>query len=201
MLSETLTTYSRQMNELTNVTHPQLNLLCSISRWNTEGQMEEKPEWGIICSNWMRGRTAEGAHLLFGLFLIAADLQVILQHSAQRQRDVCYCSHDLLSARIRSVMASCNLQFPFKSLFGERINYTAESSKPAVHVGEWGSGHSLLKTYQMFSFWSSGRKARLFFHLETFCLTTADLQPRIPWKQKRRCSADMGPSSRLCTDF
>lgn len=127
---------------------------CYASRWNAEGQMEEKPERGIICSSWIRGRTAEGAHLLFGLFLVAADLQVILQHSAQRHRDTCYCGRDLLSACISSIMASCDLRFPFKSLFfGQRINYTEKkSSELVVHVGEWGSGHSQLKTYQMFSF-------------------------------------------------
>lgn len=65
----------------------------------------------------MSGRTAEGAHLLFGLFLIAADLQVILQHAAQRQRDTCYCSHDLPSACIRSDTASGDLQFPLINLF------------------------------------------------------------------------------------
>ena len=54
-----------------------------------------------------------------------------------------------------------------------------------------------LKTYQMFSFRSSERKARLFFHLETFCLTTADLQPRIPWKQRGR--ARPGSDSQDCT--
>lgn len=34
----------------------------------------------------VNARTAEGAHLLFGLFLVAADLQVILQHSARREK-------------------------------------------------------------------------------------------------------------------
>lgn len=43
-------------------------------------------------------------------------------------------------------------------------------------------GSAAKKTYQMFSL---ERKARLFFHLETFCLTTADLQPKIPWKGER----------------
>lgn len=79
-------------------------------------------------------RTAGGAHLLFGLLLIAADLQVILQHSARRQRDTCYCSHGLLSARVRSDMASGDLQFPLTNLSGKRINYTANTA--AVHVGE-----------------------------------------------------------------
>lgn len=45
---------------------------------------------------------------------------------------------------------------------------------------------SLLNIDQMFSFYSLRRKARLFFHLETFCLTTADLQPRITQKQRGR---------------
>lgn len=86
----------------------------------------------------MNGWTAEGAHLLFGLFLIAADLQVILQHSVQRQRYTSYFSIDLPSACIRLNVARCDLQFPLKNLSGKRINYTAKTA-PA-HVGESGSG-------------------------------------------------------------
>lgn len=58
----------------------------------------------------MRGGTAEGAHLLLGLFLVAADLQVVLQHSAEKQKDTCWCSRDLLSAYI-------NLDIPFEEPF------------------------------------------------------------------------------------
>lgn len=40
------------------------------------------------------------------------------------------------------------------------------------------------------------RKARLFFHLETFCLTSTDLQPRMPWKQRGRARPRSVPSVR-----
>lgn len=97
-----------------------------VGRWVSEGQMEEKSEWGTTCDKWMNRWTAEGAHLLFGLFLVAADLQVILQHSAQRQRDMCYCSRDPSAC----LHLSRDLQLPSKNLFfwGERINYAAKSS-------------------------------------------------------------------------
>lgn len=41
------------------------------------------------------------------------------------------------------------------------------------------------------SFWAYRGKTRLFFHLETFCLTTADRQPRIPQNQ-RGCARYIG---------
>lgn len=99
-----------------------------------------KLEQGNVCKEeWMIGPTAGGAHLLFTLLLIAADLQVILQHSAQRQRDTCYCSSDLLSARIRSDLPSRGRRFPFMNIAGKRINYTAEEAE-LVHVRQWGGG-------------------------------------------------------------
>jgi len=85
----------------------------------------EKQDRGIMCRS---EQTAEEAHLLFSLFLIAADLQVILQHPAHRQRDMFYCSHDLLPSCLSQYMASCDLQSPLKRLSGELINYTAKSS-------------------------------------------------------------------------
>lgn len=99
-----------------------------------------KLERGNVCKEeWMIGPTAGGAHLLFTLLLIAADLQVILQHSAQRQRDTCYCSPDLLSARIRSDLPSRGRRFPFMNIAGKWINYTAEEAE-LVHVRQWGGG-------------------------------------------------------------
>lgn len=105
------------------------------------------------------------------------------------KRDACYCSRDLPSACIRLNVERCDLPFPLKNLSGKHINYTAKAA-PA-HVGEWGSGqwmeHFAAKNLpDVQAFESSERKARLFFHLETFCLTSADLQPRIPWKQRGR---------------
>ena len=87
----------------------------------------------------MNERTAEGAHLLFSLFLIAADLQVILQHPVQRQGDTYYCSRDLLSACIWWDMASPDLVFPLKTLPGKQINYRAKAGL-VVHLG-WGMRH------------------------------------------------------------
>ncbi len=133
----------------------------------------------------VNGRTAEGAHLLFGLLLIAADLQVILQHSAQRQRDTCYCSPDLLSAciiRMWQVVIGNSLWWTF--LANGLITQQECWFMWGNEEGDSGWITLLLKTYQMFGSWSSQRKARLFFHLETFCLTTTDPLPRIPWKRR-----------------
>ena len=145
--------------------------------------------------------TAEGAHLLFGLFLVAADLQVILQHSARRKKK---------RTRVIAAKTSCLLALGriWEVVIGDSLWWTllangliTQQRQSWFMLGneEVDSGWSTLrlKTYQMFSFRSSERKARLFFHLETFCLTTADLQPRIPWKQRGR--ARPGSDSQDCT--
>lgn len=79
------------------------------------------------------------------------------------------------SACIKSEVQSLDLQFPLKNLSGKPFNYAAE--EVLVHICEFSRKK---KTDQMFSH-SSVRRARLFFHLETFCLTTADIPPGIPW--------------------
>lgn len=74
-----------------------------------------------------------------------------------------------------------------KNLSDKRINYAAKAALE-VHGGKCGSGQWMeqFADYQMFSLWNLESAARLFFHLETVSLTSADLQPRIPWKQRRR---------------
>lgn len=67
------------------------------------------------------------------------------------------------------------------------INYRAREAP--VHVGERGSEQRMehfaatKKMTRCSAFTALQTKARLFFHLETFCLTTADQQPKIPQKQ------------------
>lgn len=131
---------SGQINSSVNTTRyaqrwVEYNVCECLNEWRTDG---DKAGARDDLHRWTNGRTAEGAHLLFGIFLIAADLQVILQHSVQRQRDTCYCSRDLLSACARLDIARRDRQFPLMNLSGEQINYTAKAA--LVHVGEWGSG-------------------------------------------------------------
>lgn len=89
--------------------------------------------------------------------------------------------------RVTAAVTSCLLTlahlFPLKDLPGKQINYTAEAEL-LVHDGEWGSGQWVKRStdYQMFGLWNLESEARLFFHLETLCLTSADQQPRTPWK-------------------
>lgn len=99
---------------------------CDVREW-MEGWGTDGGKAGAR-GRWMNGRSADGAHLLFGLLLVAADLQVILQHPAQRQRDTCYCRRDLLSARIRSDAASHDLQFPLKNLSWQTDKLHSKSS-------------------------------------------------------------------------
>lgn len=100
--------------------------------WRTDGGKDGARD---DLHRYTNGRTAEGAHLLFGLFLVAADLQVILQHSARRQRDTCYCGPDPPVCLYQVGYAESRSIIPFEGTFlGKRINYTAKAA--LVHVGE-----------------------------------------------------------------
>lgn len=108
--------------------------------------------------------------------------------------------------RVTAAMTSCLLAlariFPLKNLSGKLINYTAKAVL-VVHVGECGSRQWMehFTDYQMFSLWNLESAARLFFHLETVSLTSIDLQPRIPWKQRGRARQGSVSQSGLYMDI
>lgn len=121
-----------------------LNIMY-VYAWVPRGQ--KKLERVMICrAKWMDGLQRE---LTFGS-ASSSSLLIFRSSSNILRREKCYCSPDLLSAQIRSDMASRDHLFSLMNLSGKRVYYTAFMLGNEEVDSGWST--SLLRTDQMFSF-------------------------------------------------